>query len=149
MVSVVAIIGGPIADHLGWQYASIILLPFNVAGAISVFFLVPETQFRRTQSESACNVNDISELTAQFRQVGHVNDQHYEIGKDDALQAPMISVSGLSTQRKSYVQSLAIYSGTYSDSSLVKLILIPFFTLSNPAVIWVSIRLPFFSGFTD
>lgn len=140
MSSVVSIIGGPITEHLGWRYMFIILLPFTVAGALSIFFLVPETQFRRNYGDLGRIPELMSDLTAQGQQAGDVKDCDHESQKDGSLQPTISVASNSSAQRKSYMQSLAIYTGTYSDSNLFILFLQPFLTLFNPAVIWVRTR---------
>lgn len=138
MSSVVAIIGGPITNHLGWRDMFVILLPFTVVGGIAICLFVPETQFRRDRSDLGHHPDIMDEIALQVEHSKEFVPEHQELEKGNALEPTLTSASTNSTTRRSYLQSLAIYTGTYSDTSLFKLVFVPFVTILNPAVIWVS-----------
>ncbi|CAI7564331.1 unnamed protein product [Penicillium crustosum] len=53
IISLVSILGGVIAEGLGWRYLFLIHLPFTVVGMLSVFFFLPETQWQARRSHIA------------------------------------------------------------------------------------------------
>ncbi|KAJ5971319.1 Major facilitator superfamily domain general substrate transporter [Penicillium vulpinum] len=129
--SVVNIIGGPITQNLGWRYMLIIHLPFVAAAWILTFFFIPETQFRRPigvveHIEMPTHITDSKEKTDEGSEV-------YQEENVDEQQTPNPSTN---IPKKTYLQTLAIFSGTYSDMNIWKLIAAPFVVLHNPGVIW-------------
>ncbi|KAK5243660.1 hypothetical protein LTS06_010633 [Exophiala xenobiotica] len=54
-----------------------------------------------------------------------------------------VSADGSPRPRKSLVQRMAIYSGTYTEESFVTLIVRPFIVLLNPAAIWAVLTMAF------
>lgn len=109
----------------------IVHLPFAIAGALAVIFLVPETQYhcpegaRRSYAQTA-------DAPAAFKQNLETRT-HYVERTESEITA--------STGKKSYFQSLAPYNGIFTDESPIKLLAAPFVILLNPAVFWVSHRL--------
>lgn len=148
IASLVSIIGGPITANLGWRYLFIIHLPFVVVGAIGIFFFLPETQYIRTSTASvtqqqqagqSSELPDESSVGSKIVQAEKIEDIN---SADTKTQAPE-SNSGSSSptmRKKRYVQELALFSGTYTDESIIKLLFTPLAVLLNPAVIWVSSR---------
>ncbi|KAH7146095.1 major facilitator superfamily domain-containing protein [Dactylonectria macrodidyma] len=120
MSSLVSIVSGPITNNLGWKYMVIINLPFVIAGAIGVFFWLPETQFRSTLPEQP-TVQDMSEAHMKG-----ISSEHVETPETESQ--PVYA-------KKTYVQSLAFTSGVY-PGSFFKALAAPFVTAVNPAVIW-------------
>ena len=75
-----------------------------------------------------------------------------EKGRDDSEHKDLATVETTRTNtstssnpipRKSYLKRMAPLSGTYSEESLIKMILRPFTILSNPVVLWVCIMFAF------
>ncbi|RDH27565.1 major facilitator superfamily domain-containing protein [Aspergillus welwitschiae] len=128
MSAVVSIVSGPITENLGWRYMFIVHLPFEIAGAITVIFFLPETQFQRPTCEQR------SPGSAQADTAKQSDFSHDEIvqtvTRPGSLEAHHLS------RRKRYVQTLAIVSGTYTNESVMKLLLAPFITLVIPSVTW-------------
>lgn len=134
MSSVVAIVGGPITNHYGWKYMFIIYLPFVCVGFLTVFFGVPETQFRRTMQVSASEA--IPGLPSAAEVKGAADVTHEEHKDSGELEASRTNSSSRNPP-KTYKQRLSLYTGTYTEEDLFRLLLAPFITLLNPAVIWV------------
>ncbi|PVH86265.1 MFS general substrate transporter [Cadophora sp. DSE1049] len=127
LVSLVAIIGGPITEHLGWRYLFIIYLPFSVVGAVAAFFFLPETQYRRDV------VPESKEGSGSAKQ----EHTHVELGANGIIVEGDGGTASSSTEKKkTFVQELALFSGVYTETGLFKLFLAPFATLLNPSVVW-------------
>ncbi|KAH7026872.1 major facilitator superfamily domain-containing protein [Macrophomina phaseolina] len=124
--SLVAIIGGPITSRLGWRYMFIIHLPFAIAGALAVIFLVPETQFRHPSQH-----NHLYDQPKDRAAESNVNGE-----KNQADIERIESAQTANTTKKTYLQSLAPYSGNFTDESPIKLLVAPLVVLLNPAVFW-------------
>ena len=136
MSSVVAIVGGPITNHYGWRYMFIIYLPFVCVGFLTVFFFVPETQFRRPfQAVASDAIRDLptaAEIRGDKAAAGSTKEEHESGGELDAS-----TTNSSQHVPKTFTQRLAVYTGTYTDEDLFRLFLAPFITLLNPAVVWV------------
>ncbi|KEF63628.1 uncharacterized protein A1O9_01606 [Exophiala aquamarina CBS 119918] len=148
IASLVSIIGGPITANLGWRYLFIIHLPFVVVGAIGIFFFLPETQFIRTSTASTTQQPQIGRSSAlpDERSMGvklAQTEKIENINNADTKIEPVESDTGSSSptmRKKTYMQELALFSGKYTDESIVKLLFTPLAVLLNPAVIWVGPR---------
>lgn len=123
--SIVAIVGGPNTERLGWRFMLIIHLPFVAVGFLSVLLGVPETQYLRPHPVAEV----VPETKVEDKEA--VTSSHFEEGR-----AP--SATATSTHELPYIRSLAFYSRSYSDVNIAKLTLAPLATLLNPAVLWVS-----------
>lgn len=130
VISLVSILGGTIAEDVGWRYVFIVHLPFTVIGLISIILFLPETQCQGPR-------NDIPspEVTIQVEDKEGIESSHQH---DERPNEEFLAASPLTETKKSFVQELAIYNGTYSDTNLMKLLFAPFAMLLNPAVVWVS-----------
>lgn len=127
LASMVSIIGGVVAEHLGWRYLFIISLPFDLFGLLGTIFFLPETQFRRDPSlEYEQYLNNQSDRKTATEQSLQVNE---ESRQQDATE------SGRRSQ--SYLQSLRPFSGVYTDENPAILIIEIFIHLLNPAVMWI------------
>ncbi|KAJ5513438.1 hypothetical protein N7463_002990 [Penicillium fimorum] len=126
IISLVSILGGTIAEHLGWRYVFIIHLPLTVLGLLSVFFFLPETQFKGTRldafSPEAMAQADEKEMT----KISHGHEENLTEHSEPEF----------AETKKTYFQELSIFSGTYTDTNLLQLVFAPFAVIINPAVIW-------------
>ncbi|OJD32196.1 major facilitator superfamily [Diplodia corticola] len=129
MSSLVAIIGGPITARLGWRYMFIVHLPFAVAGALAVFFFVPETQFRRRDQDGRLPAHGPGpDAYADTEQRPDKREGNVKCLESVDVAAPR--------PEKSYLRSLALYNGSFTDESPIKLSIAPLVVLVNPAVFW-------------
>ncbi|KAK0105303.1 hypothetical protein ONS96_004699 [Cadophora gregata f. sp. sojae] len=148
LVSLVAIIGGPITENLGWRYLFIIYLPFSVVGAIAAFFFLPETQYRR-HVETADVVPEeglvgkvtqeevvMKEESASGNRSAKQKREHSHVGSRRDKRGGGCSKQPSTEKKKTFVQELALFSGVYTETGLFKLFLAPFATLLNPSVLW-------------
>ncbi|TPX08851.1 uncharacterized protein E0L32_009669 [Thyridium curvatum] len=129
MASLVAIIGAVMTERVGWRYMFTASLPFDIAGLLATMFLLPETQYLRssTIARRAASLAGVSK--DQEKSVEMDEGQHQNAEAANPRDAP---------PRKTYLQSLAPYSGTvYTSKNILHLLSEIFIHLSNPAVIWI------------
>ncbi|KAJ5418079.1 Major facilitator superfamily domain general substrate transporter [Penicillium crustosum] len=123
IISLVSILGGVIAEGLGWRYLFLIHLPFTVVGMLSVFFFLPETQWQARRSHIASPEEPTQTEDKETANVSHGHDEN-------------VSESSLMEAKKTFMQELAIFSGTHTETNLLRLVFAPFAVIINPAVIW-------------
>ncbi|KAH7075639.1 major facilitator superfamily domain-containing protein [Paraphoma chrysanthemicola] len=133
-----AVIVGPITTNLGWRYLFHMLIPFTVLELLLLFFFVPETSYIRDHRY------DIDELSQDnLQDLAAVERRHAaaEKGSQDdmvKLETTTTSPPGL-RPKKTFVQELAIFTGTYSNDNLLQLTIAPFAVCMNLAVLWMVI----------
>ncbi|KAH7082640.1 major facilitator superfamily domain-containing protein [Paraphoma chrysanthemicola] len=114
-----SVVAGRITNDLGWHYLFHILNACLGLQLILAFLFVPETTYIRDPTMSAAlQVTDHGEKNVM--QPGEV--QHIE------------TVSP--TTKKSFWQNLAIFNGTFTDESLLRLVVAPFVSCLNIAALW-------------
>jgi len=133
--SMVSIIAGILTENTGWRTIFIACLPFDVVGLLATIFLLPETQFRR-------NGNSVSGFNAENLTAERETEKSQDIptthhaptaGTDEHTNPPQ------SVPKRSYVQELRIWSGSYTDKNVLHLLSEVFVHLLNPAVLWILI----------
>jgi MFS family permease len=133
-----AIIVGPIATNLGWRYLFHILIPFTALEVILLYFFVPETSYNRDHRY------DIDELSQDnLADLAAVEQRHAHMGEKSEDEMVKIETTtstppGL-RQKKTFVQELTIFTGTYSEDNLLQLSIAPFAVCANVAVLWMVI----------
>lgn len=134
-----AIIVGPIATNLGWRYLFHMLIPFTALEVILLFFFVPETNYNRDHRydiDELSNDNLADLAAVEKRHAG--NDE--KAGSDDMVQIETATSSPPAMRpKKTFVQELAIFTGTYSNDNLLQLVIAPFAVCTNLAVLWMVI----------
>lgn len=128
--SIVSIISGAMTQACGWQALFVASLPFNVVALLGTIFLLPETQFRRVAvGPSPASGKDL-ETT---KQDGEPSDEKPQLAFVEAAR----TTSATQKPKKTYLQSLAPWSGTYTEKGILHLLSEIFVHLANPAVIWI------------
>lgn len=134
-----AIIVGPIATNLGWRYLFHMLIPFVALEVILLYLFVPETNYNRDHRY------DIDELSNEnLAELAAIEDKRAtkfeKEGNDDFEKLEAIATTASTIPpRKTYVQKLAIFTGTYSNDNLLQLVIAPFAVCTNLAVLWMVI----------
>jgi hypothetical protein len=128
-VSLVSIIAGVMTQNCGWKSLFVAELPFNIAGMLATFFLLPETQFKRPTTKAATTPppnHEAEKLTTEKASTAVVETTS---GKEAAP---------TSRPRMSYLQSLKPWSSeTYTDKSIPHLLIEIFVHFINPAMTWI------------
>lgn len=116
ITNAVSILAGLIMEHLGWRYNYYILFPFVGLQTISVIFFLPETAYRRQHPQSgSLNVPITSDTGESLEEVTDKQNQNFT--------AAHVEISETTGARKTFWQDMAMYNGTFSDSSILKMIL--------------------------
>lgn len=139
MASLVSIISGVITENLGYGDLFTILLPFQVAGLLGSVFFLPESQFNR-------EVRGVVAATPRYDLDDKNSDQDLELcheeTKADSVRNPSQHVPASQGTRnlppkKTYLQTLAPFSGIYTDRNVFLILGEIFIHLLNPAVVWI------------
>lgn len=133
-----SIICGPIVARLGWKYLFHFLILFGGLQTILQFFFVPETQFRRDHRFDIDETGtlDIGEATKVPVSSLSSTAQADEKDVTESSNIERAVIGQTTTQKKTYFQELAIYTGVYSRENLLQLVLGPFAVFLNVAVAW-------------
>ena len=142
MASMVSIISGVITENVGWRYLFIATLPFDVFGLLCTVFLLPETQFRRKVIPTREYQDDKAKVAStQIEAIKTSGDGNGV----ESQRSP-----GLAIPKRTYMQDLRLFSGTYAEDNIIKLTASIFIHLLNPAVIWIlvvsAVLVSFFAG---
>lgn len=144
----VSIIAGPIAARLGWKYNFYIMFPFVAIQFILLILFVPETSYRRDRiydidTNSALDLNALGQFERRARAHELQGSQEVPPVKEGGEGAPSTSVdtaaSGLHAPppRKTFVQRMALYTGTYSTDSIFKMVISSVVIMTNIGASWV------------
>lgn len=129
MASMVSIISGVMFQDHGYRTLFVAELPFNIVGLLATVFLLPETQFVRTTTS-------LDKTGASILQESSEKDK--EERAQNIEEVPSTHPSRKQMPRKSYLKTLAPWSGTvYTKKSIPHLLAEIFVHLINPAVFWI------------
>lgn len=136
-----AIIVGPIATNLGWKYLFHILIPFTALEVILIFFFVPETNYNRDHRYDIDELSNdnLADLAATERRHARLGSTEKEGSEDVVKLETTTSKTPAMRPRKTFVQQMAIFTGTYSNDNLLQLVIAPFAVCTNLAVLWMVI----------
>lgn len=116
-----SVVAGKITNDLGWHYLFHILNACVGLQLLLVFFFVPETCFIRDPV-----LTKVLHTQAQGEKNESSKTEIYNADDSNAQQVP----------KKTFWQKLAIFTGTYTDESLIRLIIAPFVSCLNIAALW-------------
>ncbi|CAI6339436.1 unnamed protein product [Periconia digitata] len=132
-----AIIVGAITTSLGWRYLFHILNIFAALEVILLILFVPETTYIRDHRYdidelAEDNLKDLSSVEKR-----HANTNVGASGDDGVTKVETTtSVAPALRPKKTFVQELAFYNGTFSDDNLFQLLIAPFAVCLNVTVLW-------------
>ena len=132
-------VSGYIIENLGYKWTfGICAILFGILGFAIVFF-VPETNYVRTSVTS----DALAKTGIQDQERGAENEKLDEKGMHvEAKEVPRtVTGNGASSQaasepKMSYMKSLRLYTGRYSDAKIWKIFARPFVMFFYPCVIW-------------
>lgn len=102
---------------------------------ILIFFTLPETEYRRSAASQ-----DESKITRETCAVGSKDEANTEVAHAELGSAPQPT-------RRTWVQELRIFTGSYTDESLLKLFIRPIVLLTLPPVAWATLVMSVTIGF--
>lgn len=119
------ILAGRITASLQWWWTFYFVAIFCAIALPAVFFLCPETAYRR---DAALN----TDITGSAQPLSP--DAEKPLAAAPAVSSPVSRGAG--TPKKTYVESLALFNGRKTDESYWKLLLRPFPLFVQPAFLW-------------
>ncbi|KAH7133689.1 major facilitator superfamily domain-containing protein [Dactylonectria macrodidyma] len=130
------VIAGLITIHLHWRYIYYISTALIGACTILIFFTLPETQYRRAAAEQAAAASDKLDAAAPKDE----DDAEIAYSEVASQRAPI-------PQKRTWVQNLRIFTGTYTNESILKLVVRPVVLLALPPVLWATLVMSVTIGF--
>jgi MFS family permease len=151
------IIVGKMTHSIGWQWTFYFVAIFSGIMLPLIFFFVPEVAFRRNDRFNTDIIvlgsNQLAvQIGAHNKNNGstelETDQENKESSYDQQASAPTnadpISVEANNPtppERKTYLQSLALFDGRKTDENFFTLFFRPFPLIAHPAVLWVSFNL--------
>lgn len=134
-----SVICGPITTHLGWRYLFYICVAVLGFQLILLILFVPETQYRR---DARYNTDEL--VNDNLEDLARVEKRHEQSLVENVELEKTETVTSMRSQhhsrvKKTFVQEMAVFTGTYCDDNLLQLIIAPFAVCTNLAVLWVVI----------
>lgn len=127
--SLASIICGVVFADLGWLWLFHLFQVFLVIQFVAMFLFCPETTYIREAKFELDLVKENQLDSPTKEKSSGVVVEH----RDEA--APVVAIP----PKKTFVQSLAIFTGVYSRDSIFKFLFGPFITLLNPAACYAII----------
>ncbi|OAP54792.1 hypothetical protein AYL99_11240 [Fonsecaea erecta] len=137
------VVAGPIASNIGWRWLYYLLVLFGGIQTILQFLFVPETSYvrdRRYEIDEVKNDNlqDLAALEYQEKLNMEKPGVATHAEETGATTTPASDEARV-YHKKTWIQELAIFSGTYSNENFFQLLLAPFAVVLNLAVLWILI----------
>lgn len=126
----ISIIAGVITTNLGWHYNFHIYIPFAAVQTIMIFLYGPETMYRRRaiyEIDTAGSEENLEKLAnVESRAAHHIENSSGNTSTHDTdLEKTGTTTTQTSVEpippKKTYLQELAIYNGTFVDDSVIKM----------------------------
>ncbi|KAL2399165.1 hypothetical protein ABEF95_000664 [Exophiala dermatitidis] len=141
------VIAGPITSNLGWRWLYYLLVLFGGIQTICQYLFVPETSYNRDHRYEIDEIKDDNLQDLAALEYQEKLNSEKSAGTATATHAEDGNVSRISSRevappvyrKKTFVQELAIFSGTYSNENFLALIIAPFAVVLNLAVSWILI----------
>ncbi|POR33565.1 Putative mfs transporter protein [Tolypocladium paradoxum] len=135
--NLVGVVSGPISNSLGWPWLFRLCVVFSGIQTILVFLFVPETNYNRQPpggmgQAGSGKVDTNPELEKQTDRLC----QHLELPPDATNGPKAPPVQPVVPAKKTFIQELALFNGTFCDEGIVRLLIAPFAICLNVAVLW-------------
>ena len=123
----ISIIAGVITANLGWHYNFHILLPFVALQTLLFLFFAPETMYRR----KAIYDIDMAGSDEDLERLGRIEEKtrrrHDAKGIEDPVEIEKTLTHSTTIDsippRKTFVQQMAVFNGTFVDDSIFKMVI--------------------------
>lgn len=107
------------------------------ACTILIFFTLPETQYRRAAANAAAEARS-DKLSTPAKNEDDAEVAYSEVASQQEADIP---------KKRTWVQELRIFTGTYTNESILKLIIRPVVLLALPPVLWATLVMSVTIGF--
>ena len=131
--SLASIICGQITSNLGWSWVFHILQIFVVTQFVLMFFFCPESTYIRDHIYDIDQVQD--EKLGQLAETEHRREAGMKGVDENGVTVERTNTRPI-PQKKTFSQTLALFTGTYTTDPLYKLVVGPFVTLLNIGACW-------------
>jgi MFS family permease len=133
------VISGLITIHHGWR--TIYYVGIALVGSVTTlaFFTLPETAFIRAPNQPPISSTEYKEnLPTATEKEGDDGTYSHFSSREAEQTVP---------QKKTWLQNMSLYSGTYTNEGLAKLFLRPIGLLIVPQVLWATLVMAVLVGF--
>ena len=122
-----SVVTGPITTNLGWKYL------FHIFVAISAFHTILQTLFVPETTYVRAKKYEIDELATGYEEA--------DLEKAPRTQELENTVTRQSVvpAKKTFLQNMKLFDGTYSDENFLQLVIAPFAVCSNLSVLYIVI----------
>lgn len=156
------IISGLVTINHDWRYIYWVSVSLIGACVVLVYFTFPETYYKRDASVAGAATALDPEILedVHLRGEGEIHNKEHDkeiprLSHDENRQSPnnvlkpedSMASGDCIPEKKSYIQSLALWTGTYTSETLAKLIIRPVVLLVLPPVLWATLVMSVTIGF--
>ena len=134
------VISGPIATNLGWAWIYYLVVILGALQTIAQYLFVPETAYNRDRRY------EIDELVVDDLQgLAELEHKREQITGDEkgatATQSNLAPTASTvpPPPKKTFVQDLRIFNGTFSQENLFQLFVAPFAVCTNLVILWFTL----------
>jgi MFS family permease len=134
--SLASIICGQITAGLGWNWLFHFLQIFTIIQVTLMFFFCPESAYIRDHAYDIDQVTDdkLEQLAeTEHKRAGVTTEGDGEVPVEQTASTRPIP------PKKTFYQNLAVYTGSYSNESVIKQLIGPFVTLLNIGAAWSTV----------
>ncbi|KAJ9134338.1 MFS general substrate transporter [Pleurostoma richardsiae] len=132
-----SVVCGPVTNTLGWPWLFRLCVIFSGLQTLLLFFFVPETSYNRpSQTATAPVVAEIQDADTQSEKQHDSECRHLEITSTHTAAPGTTLATPVKPLKKSFVQELSLFNGTFSKEGIIQLLIAPFAVCLNVAVLW-------------
>ncbi|KAH7379889.1 serine/threonine kinase 16 [Cadophora sp. MPI-SDFR-AT-0126] len=122
-----SVVTGPITTNLGWKYLFHIFVAISAGHTILQILFVPETTYVRAKKY------EIDELATGYEEA------ELEKGPRSQELENMVTRQTTIPAKKTFLQNMKLFDGTYSDENFIQLVIAPFAVCANLSVLYIVI----------
>lgn len=138
--NLISVVAGSITFSLGWHYLFHILNACLGLQLILLLLFVPETSYIRASSEAEAAIGQQSMLDTNSADAIEKEGAAIVDGLSRHVETPSACMPSPTAadapKKKTFWQELAVYNGTFTDESLLGLVIAPFVVCTNILALW-------------
>jgi len=135
--SLASIICGQVTAGLGWVWLFHLLQIFTIIQFILMFLFCPESAYIRDHAYDIDMV--VEEKLEQLAETEHKREALTGAPAPEGTPIEQTPSTRPIPAKKTFVQRLAVYTGSYSNDNVIKQLIGPFVTLLNPGACWSTV----------
>lgn len=135
-----SVVTGPITSNLGWRYLFYLCVAIGGFQTLLLFLFCPETQFNRDHRYEIDeiveeNFKDLVEIENRNVAAATTSEGFKDIPPDSTHVE-----SRRTPKKKTFIQELALFTGSYSSENVLQLFIAPFACCTNLFVLWAVVQ---------